>query len=210
MNKPVIVIGAGGHAKVVIDTLKQGGINIEGAVDADSDRHGQTILGVPILGDDEIVFKYEKDSIVLINGVGSTNIADHRKNIYQRFLTAGYSFQRLIHPSAILGHEIDFSEGVHVMAGVVIQPGCTIGSNTIINTRASIDHDCSIGAHCHIAPGVVLGGGIKIGDGCHIGAGATIIQSIVIGSSVLVGAGATVLSNIADKNRVVGTPARNL
>jgi sugar O-acyltransferase (sialic acid O-acetyltransferase NeuD family) len=210
MNKPIIVIGAGGHAKVVIDTLMQCGSAILGAVDADSNRHGQSVLGIPVIGNDEEIFKHEKRSVVLINGVGSTDISDHRKNIHQQFLSAGYTFQSLIHPSATLAHDVKIADGAQIMAGVVIQPGCIIGTNTIINTRASIDHDCTIGAHCHIAPGAVLGGNIIIGDGCHIGAGTTIIQNTTINPNVLVGAGATVLSNIADGSRVVGTPARNL
>jgi UDP-perosamine 4-acetyltransferase len=205
---PVNVLGAGGHAKVVINALLALGVPVMGITDPDPETHGSEILGVSVLGDDELVFEHTTESVVLVNGVGSTDISSHRKNIYQRFLDAGYSFRPVVHPSAVIGRETEISDSVQVMAGVVIQPGCRIGANTIINTRASIDHDCVIGAHTHIAPGAVLGGGITVGEGSHIGAGATVIQNVVIGSKVLVGAGATVISDIPDESRVAGTPAQ--
>jgi sugar O-acyltransferase (sialic acid O-acetyltransferase NeuD family) len=207
---PTIVLGAGGHAKVVINALQALDVLIMGVTDPDPKTHGKNILGVTVLGNDDVVFEQAANTIVLVNGVGSTNVSDRRRTINQKFLDAGYSFRSVVHPSAIIGGETEISEGAQVMAGVVIQPGCHIGVQTIINTRSSVDHDCIIGAYTHIAPGAVLGGGITVGENCHIGAGAIVIQNIKIGSKVLVGAGSSVISKIPDGSRVAGTPARNM
>lgn len=207
---PVNVLGAGGHAKVVINALQALGTNILGITDPNPETHGKIILGVTVLGGDDAVFEHAFDSVILVNGVGSTIVSDHRKIIYQRFLDAGYTFRTVVHPSTVIGGDTEISGGSVVMAGVVIQPGCRIGANSIINTRASIDHDCVIGAHTHIAPGVVLGGEISVGEGCHIGAGATVVQSINIGDGALIAAGATVVSDVPTNGRVAGVPARDM
>ena len=205
---PIGILGAGGHAKVLINALLELGIKILGITDPNPETHGNLILGVLVMGGDDAMFKHPPDSLVLVNGVGSTDVSSHRQIIYERFLGAGYIFRTVIHPSAIVSNETEILNGAQVMAGVVIQPGCRIGANTILNTQSSVDHDCVIGANTHIAPGAVLGGGITVGEGCHIGSGATVIQNVVIGSKVMVGAGATVISNIPDGERVIGTPAR--
>jgi UDP-perosamine 4-acetyltransferase len=194
----------------VINALQALDVSITGITDADPETHGKAILGVRVLGDDNAVYKQASNSVVLVNGVGSTNVSDRRRTICQKFLAAGYNFRSVVHPSAIISGEIDIFEGAQIMAGVVIQPGCRIGAQTIINTRSSVDHDCIIGAYTHIAPGAVLGGGITVGENCHVGAGVTVIQNIVIGSKVLVGAGATVISDIPDGSRVAGIPAGNM
>ena len=206
----IIVLGAGGHAKVVIDALQASGAKILCITDPDTKTHGKSVLGVPIFGPDDVVFEHKRDDTKLVNGIGTTRVSDHRKNIFDRFVKAGYSFQSVIHPSAIIGAEVEISDGVQIMAGSVLQAACRIGANTIINTRASVDHDCIIWAHAHIAPGVVLGGGVHIGDGAHIGTGAVVLQNIKIGDNALVAAGATVISNVAPGGRVAGTAARNM
>lgn len=207
---PAIILGAGGHAKVVIDALKASGGTILGLTDIDQKTHGKSILGVPVMGADDKVLEHKPDDVALINGVGSIRVSGHRKEIFERFLKAGFAFPIVIHPSAIIGEDVEISEGSQVMAGAVIQPACRIGANCIINTRASIDHDCVIGAHSHIAPGAVLGGSVTVGEGVHIGAGATVIQNIEIGAGALVAAGAVVTRNVADGVRVAGVPAREM
>ncbi len=207
---PVIVLGAGGHAKVVIGALKASGGTILGLTDIDRKTHGKSVLGIPVMGADDKVLGHKPDDIVLVNGVGSTRVSDHRKALYERFLEAGFAFRTVVHPSAIIGEDVEISEGSQVMAGAVIQPACRIGANCIINTRASIDHDCVIGAHSHIAPGAVLGGSVTLGDGVHIGTGATVIQNIEIGAGALVAAGAVVTKNVAGGMRVAGVPAREM
>ena len=161
-ERPVIVLGAGGHAKVVIGALKASGAAILGATDPDEGTHGKSILGVPVLGGDNKVSEHQPDEIALVNGVGSTRVSSLRKEIFDRFTQAGFTFAALLHPSAVIGQETGVSDGAQVMAGAVIQPGCRIGANAIINTGAQVDHDCIIGDHVHVAPGAVLGGGYLV------------------------------------------------
>ena len=208
--RPVIVLGAGGHAKVVIDALQAAGADILGAVDADPATHATSILGVSVLGTDEVVLDHTPNAVALINGVGSTVPSSQRKDLYRQFRDAGYTFAPVIHPSAVIGGNVGMANAVQIMAGVVVQPGCRIGANTILNTRASVDHDCVIGDHVHIAPGAVLGGGIAIGGGSHIGAGSCIIQNVRIGENVMVAAGAAVVTDFLDGARIAGVPAQEM
>lgn len=208
MTRPVIVLGGGGHARVVVDTLRLLGIEIAGVTDPRGPGEIAARLGVPWLGDDPAVFTYTPNSIALAVGVGGVRETRRRRRLFEKFKSRGYGFQTVIHPAAVLARDIELSEGVQVMAGVVVNAGAAIGPNTILNTRASIDHECRIGAHVHIAPGVTLSSAVDIGDGSHIGTGATIIQGVRVGSDCLVGAGAVVLRDIPDRSRAWGNPAQ--
>jgi len=209
-NKPVIVIGAGGHARVLISSLKASRREISGILDPDVKLIGQTIAGIPVLGNDETISNYAPDSVELVNGIGSVATLEKRKAIYMKFKNAGYSFARVVHPSAAVMEDVQLGEGVQIMAGAVVQTGCTIGNNAVINTGALIDHDCIIGAHVHIAPGAVLSGGVAIGEMSHIGAAATIIQGIKIAERVVVGAGAVAIKDITTGKKVAGNPAKDI
>ena len=188
MNRPVIVIGAGGHAKVLIDAIKLSAIRIIGVTDLLDTK----LEGVKYLGTDQGIFNYKPDQILLVNGVGSVGVSAKRKNLFDQFKEKGYSFANVIHPSAVIGSRVELGEGVQIMAGAIIQTGAVIGRNTIINTRASVDHDAQIGDHVHIAPGAVLCGGVSVEEGAFIGAGATITQGTKIQKETLVKAGSLV------------------
>jgi len=207
-NLSIIVIGAGGHAKVLIDTLLYQHRNIIGIVDCDSSKIGTTVLGVPIIGGDEIVFRYSIKEICLVNGLGSVKDTKLRQCIYEKFKQQGYCFEQVIHQSAIIARNVQLDEGVQIMAGAVIQTCAHIGNNSIINTGALIEHDCSIGKHVHIAPGTVLSGGCDIGSGTHIGTASVVIQNIKIGSNSIIGAGSVVVDNISDGITALGVPAK--
>ncbi len=208
MSFPVIVIGGGGHARVAIDALQVQGANIIGCVDSNTATHGSTILGVPVLGDDDKVREYSTNSIRLVNGIGSTGVATLRRALFLRFSEMGYSFAGVIHPSAVVAGSVVMGKGVHVMAGAVIQAGVCIGDNAIINTNASVDHDCTIGDHVHVAPGCVISGDVEIGETSHIGCGAAITHGLHIGGECVVGAGAAVIRNVESATTVIGVPAR--
>lgn len=208
MTRPVIVIGGGGHAKVLIDTLLLSNSIVLGYV-APADQREKTVLGVKWIGDDEsLLTEHAPESVQLVNGIGSVGVGTLRKKVYDRFKAAGFTFATVIHPSAILSPSAKLAEGVQVLAGVVVQAESSIGANTILNTRSSIDHDCVIGAHVHIAPGTVLSGGVAIGDGAHLGTGAVVIQGQTIGEGAVVGAGAVVVRNVPSSSKVMGVPAR--
>lgn len=208
MSLPIIILGAGGHAKVLIEALQACSAVIEGIVDSNSVLTGSCILGVPILGGDDVVSKFTPSQVRLVNGLGSVNLPTIRQRLFERFKEDGYNFARVIHPSAVIASDAELGEGSQVMAGAIIQPSCYIGINSIINTRASVDHDCTIGDHTHIAPGVTLSGGVNIGAGSHIGTGATVIQGVIIGIACQTAAGAVVTKNIANGAKVRGVPAR--
>lgn len=208
MTRPVIVIGAGGHAKVLIDAMLLMNLTIIGIVDADDNKLGERIFDIPILGGDLYIKKFAAEEIDLVNAIGSVAIPDLRKRIYVKFKELGYSFRTVVHPEAVISPYAILGEGVQAMAGAVIQAGCEVGCNSIINTRSALDHDCQIGRHVHIAPGVTLSGSVSVGDRTHIGTGATIIQGRKIGKGAIVGAGAVVVNHIGDGMKVMGIPAR--
>jgi UDP-perosamine 4-acetyltransferase len=207
-EKPVIVIGSGGHAKVLIAALQELKRKILFATDSDPVRIGSELLGIPIAGNDSLIEQQSPDEVELVNGIGSTGSLALRYRISCRWKDAGYSFATVIHPTAFVARSVQVGPGCQIMAGVVIQPGTVIGGNSIVNTRAAVDHDCQIGEYVHISPGVVLCGSVTVGDQSHVGAGSTVIQGIQIGRQVLVGAGAVVVNDVPDSVMVVGVPAK--
>jgi sugar O-acyltransferase (sialic acid O-acetyltransferase NeuD family) len=209
MNLPVIILGAGGHAKVLIDALKLRSVEIAGIVDPDQEKHGTSILGIPVIGDDDIVLKKAPGTIMLVNGIGSVKQPKLRKQLFDSFKSKGFTFASVLHPSAVVAPDVVLGEGCQVMACAVIQPGSRIGINVIVNTKASVDHDCIISDHVHISPGVTLSGGVTIGRMAHIGAGATVVQGMNIGDNCLVGAGAVVIEDVPAETQVFGVPAKN-
>jgi UDP-perosamine 4-acetyltransferase len=204
----VFVIGAGGHAKVVVDALHRSGMTVHGLVDADPRRHGSLVLGVPVLGGDEALDPCERNRTRVVNGLGAPGPADLRARIFSAYKSRGFAFATVIDPSAVVGGDVLLEEGAQILAGAVVQASCRVGCDAIINTRAAIDHDCRIGAHAHIAPGAVLSGSVRIGERTLVGTGATVIQGRQVGSGALVAAGAVVIRDIADAARVAGNPAR--
>lgn len=208
MELPVLVIGAGGHGRVVADALRMSGHIVLGFLEANLDQHGIIIDELKVLGGDDRLSEYPPDAINLANGIGSTVSTEARRTVYERLKRGDYRFETVCHPTAIIARSAQIFSGVQIMAGAVIQPGVIIGENTIINTGALVDHDCIIEKHCHVAPGVVLSGDVQVGDGCHIGTGVSVIQGIVIGEGSLVAAGAVVIQDVPPNAWVGGVPAR--
>lgn len=206
LRVPLIVIGGGGHAKVLVSTLMLCNRNILGYADPNPAAAG--LLGIECIGDDDVVMTHDPTEVRLVNGVGSTGPVARRKEIYERFSRAGFNFAGVIHPSASVAAEVEIEEGVQIMAGAVIQPGSRIGANAIVNSGAIIDHDCVVGFHAHVAPGAVLSGNVRIGAGTHIGTGACIIQGISVGAGSVVGAGAVVVKDVPPSVTVIGVPAK--
>lgn len=192
-----VLLGAGGHAKVVLDLIRLAKIVLSGVNDPKIAAGSLWNNDVPGLSVDDIAQHFPPSSTKLLNGIGSLPGNTLRSQLFERFRAEGYRFQVLIHPSAIVAEGISIGEGAQIMAGAILQPGCRIGANSIINTGAIVDHDCVIGQHCHIAPGAVLSGAVTLGESVHVGTGAAVIQGVDLGDRSVVGAGATAKKNLA-------------
>lgn len=194
-GKELFLFGSGGHAKVVVATLREIGEKFSGFVLSDIDTK-KNIESQKYLTESEFFENYDLNSTSIINCIGSMPMSSKRMEVSNKLRELGYEIRNCIHPSAYLSDDIIISNGVHIMAGVIIQPSTKIGRDTIINTKVSIDHDCSIGDNCHIAPGSTLSGSVNIGDNCHIGTGAVISNNIAIGSNSIIAAGSVVFKDI--------------
>ncbi|MFD2705615.1 acetyltransferase [Salibacterium lacus] len=203
MKCPVIIIGNGGHARVLVSILDDQGYYILGYTAPQEEGSRLTYLG-----EDDVIESYDPNDIMLVNGVGSTKIPELRKQLFEYFKHKGYQFLSVIHNSAIISSSVQLGEGVQIMAGSVLQPESSIGHNSIVNTKASVDHDCRIGSHAHLAPGVVLSGEVIIGDQSLIGTGTSVIHEVKIGHSTIIGAGSVVVQNVSDNKKVYGVPAK--
>jgi sugar O-acyltransferase (sialic acid O-acetyltransferase NeuD family) len=201
----IVVLGGGGHALVVIDTLQCAGSDVAGIV---APAPVEAILGVPYLGSDDFLLARGNERVRLANGMGSIDASGARAALFERFIAAGFEFVQVIHPSATVARSARTGAGVQILAGAVVQPGAILGRNVIVNTRASVDHDCVVGDHVHVAPGVTLSGGVVIGAGAHVGTGAVVLQGRTIGARAVVGAGAVVERDVPAGAVVVGVPAR--
>jgi len=206
MNRPLFVIGGGGHCKVVVSTLVQCGLSVDGILDDDSSKIGSSILGIPVRKTtaDFISRKAEARAILAI-GDNRT-----RKAVFGRFSTSQIEWISVIHPRASVHPSAKIGAGTVIFAGAVIQPDAVIGDHCIINTGALIDHDCSFGKFCHIAPGCTITGGVKAEEGVFLGAGTTVIPYKNIGSWAISGAGSTIISDIPAEITVAGCPARQI
>jgi sugar O-acyltransferase (sialic acid O-acetyltransferase NeuD family) len=205
-DKKILIYGASGHGKVIIDIIaKQGNNKIVGLIDDNPQMLRQNFCGYPVLGGFDVLREPGYQNYKLILAIGNNN---SRKGLWERIMPLGYELICAVHPSAQIGKDVFMGSGTVVMANVAINPGASIGENVIVNTGATIDHDCLIGDHVHISPGTHLGGNVEIGDLTHIGIGVSIIPNIKIGKGAIVGSGAVVVGDIPDNVTAVGIPAK--
>ncbi|OQW71594.1 MAG: sugar acetyltransferase [Proteobacteria bacterium ST_bin11] len=202
MSKPVILLGSGGHAKVLLNILRRCDFEIIGVTDP-ARTNGEHWLGCKILGDDLAVHAFSYKEVLLVNGLGSLpRDGGLRRKVFDRFTALGYQFLTVMDPSALVADQAGLAPGVQVMAGALIQLGAIIAENCIINSGAIVEHDCRIGRHVHIAPGAIMSGGVELGDDVHIGTGAILIQGIRIGNGSVIGAGSVVTQDVGEKKIV--------
>ncbi|MEC9347185.1 MAG: acetyltransferase [Pseudomonadota bacterium] len=205
----IVILGAGGHARVVLALLRALGRKVRGCIAPD--RPGPAWpADVPWLGDDAILDALDPATTELANGIGSTGDPSRRIEAFRLAREAGFRFPPLVHPSAVVDPTAMLDAGSQVMAGAVLQCGVTVGTNVIVNTGAVVDHDCRIGDDAHLAPGTTLSGTVRIGDHAHLGTGATVIQNVHVGDGALVAAGAVVVEDVPAGARVAGVPARRM
>jgi sugar O-acyltransferase (sialic acid O-acetyltransferase NeuD family) len=206
MNK-LLVIGAGGHGKVVADTAREMALwDLISFVDSRYPEQKKcsawqvTAADLPALSDDYI----GADFIVAI---GNNEL---RLKLYSEAIAKGFTPVNVIHPFSYISPDVSLGKGIVIFAGSVINIDSSIGDASIINTGATIDHDCFLSAGVHISPGVNLAGGVSVGQCSWVGIGASVKQLVEIGDNVIVGAGSAVVSNIESDVTVVGVPARSV
>lgn len=202
------MLGAGGHAKVLLSLAQSLGLELLGVCDPVLFSQGVSHWrGIRVLGGDEALDALNPESVGLINGVGRLVGNAGRCRVFARLKEKGFQFPVLVHPTAWVDNTAFLHEGVQVMAGAVIQADVIIGSNSIINTRAGIDHDCCLGVDVHVAPGATLCGGVQVQDRAFIASGATVIQGLTVGEDAVVGAGALLVRDLAAQHILLGPAA---
>jgi sugar O-acyltransferase (sialic acid O-acetyltransferase NeuD family) len=208
-NNKLLLIGAGGHCRSVIDSINRKTYTDIVIIDL-PEMVGKNIFSIPIVGTDNECRKffergYQQAAITL----GSVGNPVKRVKIYKQLKEVGFQFPQIIDPTAIISKTVtDIAEGVFIGKGVIINTGVRLGAFSIINTGAIIDHDCDIGQFVHIAPGVSISGGVQIKDNVHIGTGSSIIQSLSIGKNTIIGAGSVVVSDIEENVTAFGVPCK--
>lgn len=192
----MLIYGAGGHARVIVDCLESQNIPITGIVEPNSiirDWEGYKVFhSIPENAHD----------VSWIIAIGSNVL---RKRVVSQM---NHNYGVAIHSSAIVAHDVKIGEGTVIFHRAVIQPGAVVGKQVIINTSASVDHDCQLDNFTHISPNATLCGGVVVGEGTQIGSNATIIPNIKIGKWCMIGAGAVVIKNVPDFAVVVGNPGK--
>lgn len=202
MRSGVLVYGAGGHGKVVLDAALTAGLTVSCVLDDAPDV--DSLLGLPVVRAETYDWQVARGSGFII-GVGDNGA---RARLYERSLERGLHPTTVCHPGSSIAHRVKIGQGTFVAAGVVVIVGAVIGNNVIINTAASIDHDCCVGDHTHICPGVRLAGEVVVGSSTMIGTGAVVLPGTRIGSYCVIGAGAVVHRDIPDYSVAMGVPAR--
>ena len=202
-----VVLGAGGHAKVVIETLRAQGKRVVGAVAPQSDQ--SMLDGVSVVIAENLARdRWPVAEVRCVVGIGSVGDPSLRVAAFEDTLARGFLLGTAVHPSAVISGSATLGDGTVAFAGAIVQAQTVVGDNVIINTGAIIDHGCAVGSHVHLAPRATLVGGVIVGDGAHIGAGAIVLQGLKIGPRAIIGAGAVVTEDVDAGVTVVGVPAR--
>jgi UDP-perosamine 4-acetyltransferase len=204
----VLLIGAGGHAKVCLEALlDMGETEVAGALS--SDGSGVEGLGIPVLGTEQDLENVTQRLLVTTFCVA---IGDNltRERIGQRLTEGGHTITQAVSRFAMVSNTASISPGAQLLAGSVVNASTVIGEGVIVNTNASIDHDCRVGEYVHVGPGAAIGGNVTIGATAFVGLGARVVPGVMIGVGAIVGAGAVVISDVPAGATVVGVPARRI
>jgi UDP-perosamine 4-acetyltransferase len=206
-GRPIAIVGAGGHAAVIIEAIRSGGAFDPVAVVDPSPEAGE-VLGVPVVGGDSEL------PALLARGVDQAVVAIGLNRLRQKLgddlLAQGFALPPIVHPSALVSPSARIGEGAVIMARASIGARAVVSRLAVVNTGAIVEHDDEIGVSAHVAPGVALGGCVRIGDRTLVGIGSAARPGVKVGSDVVIGAGSAVVSDLPDGAVVGGAPARPL
>ena len=206
----VIVIGSGGHAKVVIDILQTMGDVFILGITSNSIPKGEKFNTIEVLGDDEsIVNTFDKSKVKLAMGLGGYRDNSLRTNVYEKMKSFGFTFINAIHPHSFISQSCKLGEAVTIFPGVILNTEVSIGNNSIIATSATIDHETIIGDNVLVSAGVTIGAYSKIGNQSLLALGAKVISGLIIGENTLIASGAVVVSDTFPNSQMFGLPAKN-
>lgn len=209
MKKSIVLLGAGGHCRVVVDALRELKAYRIAAILGTKRDLGCSVMGIPVCGTDADLKKhYAKGARYCFIAVGSIGNPRVRQGLAASARAAGYEFPSLISPSAAVSRHASIGEGTYAGPASVINAGASVGRHCIINSGCVIEHDCVLGDFVHAAPNSAVGGGARIGEGAHIGIGSVVIQGMTIGAYSTIGAGSVVTRDIAGKVIAFGNPCR--
>lgn len=202
-KEPIILVGAGGHARACIDVIEQTGrFEIVGLVGM-PDEVGMSVLGYPVLGTDlELPELRQKSSHALVT-LGQIKTPEPRMRLFERLLQMGFCLPTIVSPRGYVSRHASVGEGTIVMHGALINAGACVGCNCILNTGSLVEHDGVIGDHCHVSTKVVINGGVQVGSGTFIGSSSSLRELIQVGQRCLIGMGQRVLSDVAAGSRVL-------
>lgn len=208
-KEDIIILGRGGHAKVVIEIIEETDLyNIIGITDISIDE-ATSYRGYPILGDDDVLSVYFKKGIKNVAiGLGGYRNNNNRKEVFKKVKLIGFNIPVLIHPTAVISKTVILDEGCVIFQGVNINTDVKIGKNNIIATGANIDHETSLGDHVLISAGVTIGGNVEIEEEVLCALGSNIISGVRINRNIVVGAGAVVVNDLIEKGTYLGCPAK--
>ncbi|SFB04665.1 MULTISPECIES: acetyltransferase [unclassified Bacillus (in: firmicutes)] len=205
MKNKLLIIGANGHGKVVADiALKMD--KWQNIAFLDDDESIKLSMGLEVIGTSDDVFTH-LDEYEIFVGIGN-NATRHK--IQEKLESVGASLPILVHPSAVIGSQVDIGIGTAIMAGAIINCCTQIGKGCIVNTGSTIDHDNNIEDFVHISPGAHLAGTVKVGKGSWVGIGCVVSNNINIGNGCQLGAGSVVVKDISEPGVYVGVPVRRV
>jgi len=200
-DRPLFIIGAGGHAKVVANAALEARLNLAGFLTDSEGDFGKIIFDRPVQSRQSQLNRKAAFHVA----IGSNNA---RALVSEEMKNAGWVCETIIHPSASIGRDIKMGAGSYIGPQAILNPGADIGKYCIINSGAIVEHDCHIADAVHLSPRVVLGGHVSIGEKSWIGIGATVRDRVTIGTDVMIGAGSVVVSNIEGPGTAYGVPAK--
>lgn len=204
-NSKLVIVGAGGHARVVIELFRATGCHEICGCTSDSADTGD-VLGVPVVGTDDVLPELFRRGVrSLFVAIGANQA---RLKLGRQWREFGFTLPSVVSPAATVSPSAEIGLGVAVMAGAVINASSCVADLAIVNTGAQIDHDCTIGAGVHLGPGSILAGNVQVGEGAFLGVGAKVIPGVRIGAHSVLGAGSVVIRDLPDRVLAVGVPAR--